>query len=747
MRINTVTVTTSDGFIYSDTKEQSSWKALQDEINLKPDGENATITLSCDIVAETSDGPLVIPEGKVITIDFQNHTINRHLHEHVDKGNVLTNNGTLTLTGTGIVTGGMNAENGGGILNNGTLNLHDVTVMGNTCLQNGGAIYNTGTLNLNGVTIMENTCLKDGGAIYNSGTLELVSGEISRNSAGVHGSGSGGAISAHKGTITMKGGSIIKNIADSNGGGIYLGAVSNSDEKATLNLYGGTITDNTAGKQGGGILHNGILHISGEPVVKNNTGKTGNNIYLRSGKLIHVMGNLLSKCRLGITRENQSEATAKSGESIITQGLSGKGSSSHFFTEKGYLVHAHEDGEACITKACVVTLKAGEGTGRDVIINNAEEENWEMGGGGKFFFEEGRHLFSMPKNPFTAPEGKLFAGWAMKGKLESYAPGDVLDANTYTLTALWKKSSATKPTFKTHSLVLSGLIGINFFMELPEIEGVNYADSYMEFSVSGKDGTVSRDAYDPQERNVTGETYGFTCYVTSIQMADEITATFHFGEGQTVSQTYSVAQYIKDFEAARDSFDDVTAGAVYAVADYGHFMQKILSQANGWQLGIDHAVIPGVSSTLSTEQNIALLQAEVADHAFNWQMDNSKIDDVTFDLTLDSSTTLRVFFTLKEDYDGEFTAYLDNGSENMAVRQPNGRYLVTIPGIPAHLLGHKYMIHGVADGDYFVTLSALTYIDAILSIPEYRQNTEMLDAMYALYQYYRAVMDYRDKFM
>ena len=308
-----------------------------------------------------------------------------------------------------------------------------------------------------------------------------------------------------------------------------------------------------------------------------------------------------------------------------------------------------------------------------------------------------------------------------------------------TVTAVWE----TPPSFKTHSLVLSGLIGLNFFMDLPEAEGVDYTGSYVEFSVSGKAGTVSRDDFDPQHKNETGETYGFTCYVTSVQMADEITATFHYGNGKTISQTYSVAQYVKDFEAVRDRFDAATIKAVEAIADYGHFMQIPLSQANGWTIGTDHAEMPGVSIALATEENISTLKAAVADHAFDWDVAASKVSDITFDLTLDSSTTLRVFFTPEEGFAGEFTAYLGNGTENVAVRQADGRYLVTIPDIPAHLLGQKYLIHGEADGEYYVTLSALTYIDAVLGIPQYQGNTDMLSAMYALYQYYQAVMDYR----
>ena len=207
---------------------------------------------------------------------------------------------------------------------------------------------------------------------------------------------------------------------------------------------------------------------------------------------------------------------------------------------------------------------------------------------------------------------------------------------------VWRKM----PAFTTHSLVLRGLIGINFFLYLPGIDGVNYEDSYMEFRVSGKDGMSSTDAFDPQDRSESGEYYGFTCYVNSIQMADEITATFHYGKEKTITQTYSVAKYVEEFARIQDRFDEATRRVVDAIANYGHFMQPVLADANGWEIGRDHAQMPGSSSTLATQDNVAALKAAVAGHAFDWDANGTMVDEVTFDLTLDSATTLRVFFTL-----------------------------------------------------------------------------------------------------
>ncbi|MBQ1490477.1 MAG: Cna B-type domain-containing protein, partial [Blautia sp.] len=393
-------------------------------------------------------------------------------------------------------------------------------------------------------------------------------------------------------------------------------------------------------------------------------------------------------------------------------------------------VKKHEDGyEFCYSlDKLSITFEAGEGASGTMAPARVDKDA----------------SYTLPENAFTAPEGKSFKEWSVKiGEEEEVAMkvGDTItvSANT-TVTALW---DALTPSFKTHSLILTGLIGINFYMNLPESEGVDYSKSYMEFSVSGKDGETTRDNYDPSDKNASGEYYGFTCYVSSIQMADTITATFHYGEGQSVTQTYSVARYIEDFAGVRDQFDEATIQVVQSMADYGYFMQPVLAAVHGWQIGTDHAEMTPYTASLANEESLSAMLSSVAEHAFDWNVDNSKIAELTFDLTLNSSITLRVFLKPEAGYEGEVTAFLNDSTENVAVKQADGKYVIIIPDISAHMLGQKYLVHGEADGEYYATLSALTYIDAAMQIPSYQGNAAMQNAMLALHNYYQAVMNYR----
>ena len=129
----------------------------------------------------------------------------------------------------------------------------------------------------------------------------------------------------------------------------------------------------------------------------------------------------------------------------------------------------------------------------------------------------------------------------------------------------------TQEAFKAHSLVLSDSIGVKFFMDLSLLEDAERDASHMTFDISGK-GKVSGDPvpFNAEETNVTGEYYSFICHVNAVQMADTITATYHYGDDQTISETFSILQYIETFDRNQSQFDETTVALVKALADYGH---------------------------------------------------------------------------------------------------------------------------------------------------------------------------------
>lgn len=251
----------------------SAWNALKERLY---DGES-TIVLDKNYTAAPGDGALVVPNGRTVTLNLNGHTIDRNRSTAEVNGFVLQNDGTLTITDSGIggtITGGKNTQYGGGINNGGTLTIQGGSITENTSSYFGGGIYNKGRLTINGGTISYNNASYGGGGIYNSeyGTSP---------------------------EISISGGRILNNSAN-NGGGIYHGT-------GTLSISGGTIQGNIATSQGAGIYYDsGTFNLSGNPTVTGNTvSSVANNIYLPNGKKITVNGPLTgTNGSIGITMAN-----------------------------------------------------------------------------------------------------------------------------------------------------------------------------------------------------------------------------------------------------------------------------------------------------------------------------------------------------------------------------------------------------------------------------------------------------------
>jgi hypothetical protein len=169
----------------------------------------------------------------------------------------VTKNGDLTLTGGITITGGKpnpdkdGYSRGGGIYNDGIVDIKNAVITDNHADNGngyGGGIENHKTLTMEGGSITGNTAVL-GGGIHNLGenaTFTLNGGEVgSHNSGAGNGAYNGGGILNEKGTVTLNGGTIESNTADNYGGGI-------NNENGTVNLNGGSITGNTA-NEGGGI--------------------------------------------------------------------------------------------------------------------------------------------------------------------------------------------------------------------------------------------------------------------------------------------------------------------------------------------------------------------------------------------------------------------------------------------------------------------------------------------------------------
>ena len=242
-----------------------------------------------------------------------------------------------------------------------------------------------------------------------------------------------------------------------------------------------------------------------------------------------------------------------------------------------------------------------------------------------------------PSSSYTLKPSVQQNGWRYRCTVFNSWGSAVSDPAVLTVIPL-----PAEPVFKSQSLLLSGQIGLNFFLYLPEIPGVDYSDSYMEFTV-GKSSAVQRANFDPGFTNSAGTRYGFTCYVTTAEAADPIQAVFHYGNGKTVSKEYSVDRYIGYFDDHADQFSEKTIDLIHTLATYCLACQRYLSYVNGWELGTDHMEMEHAYGGIIDTYEIS---AELEDKAFVKKLGSSAVTKATYKLHLDSTTTVDVLLTV-----------------------------------------------------------------------------------------------------
>ena len=159
--------------------------------------------------------------------------------------NIFSSGTGASLSGL-TITGGNTTNNGGGILNNGTLTLTNSTVRDNTSQSRGGGISNSRALTLTNSTVSGNTA-RYGGGIYFTGIVmsKLISSTVRGNSAEIYG---GGIYSF--GLLWLANGVIVGNSSALSGGGICVNG-------GNTTLTNTTVTGNRTVGRGGGIERRG----------------------------------------------------------------------------------------------------------------------------------------------------------------------------------------------------------------------------------------------------------------------------------------------------------------------------------------------------------------------------------------------------------------------------------------------------------------------------------------------------------
>jgi CSLREA domain-containing protein len=227
-----------------------------------------------DNVAGEQGGGIVNRDGGTALVDgstiFNNSVLN-------DGGGGILNEGSLTLTNSNI-SGNTANHDGGGIANTGTLIIDASTVSANSG-QGGGGLANwpDGTATIQNGSVIGgdpsagegNTASDDGGGVINFGTLMVDSSTVSGNSSNY-----GGGLANWGGMVTLTSTTVSGNSASASAGGLF-----NKDGGTTTIENGSVISGNTATWDGGGINNwEGMVTLSNSTVSGNSAGQSGGGI-------------------------------------------------------------------------------------------------------------------------------------------------------------------------------------------------------------------------------------------------------------------------------------------------------------------------------------------------------------------------------------------------------------------------------------------------------------------------------------
>jgi CSLREA domain-containing protein len=258
----------------------------------------AAITLLSALPAIASDTTLNGPGSGLLTIQRSSAGATPEFRIFQISAGKTVSLSSFTLT-NGQVNGG-----GGGIANDGTLSLFDVSVINNHTDDRvgsdpenpGGGIYNHGSLSLTNCTVSGNTTGSSvsslggrGGGIYsnNPNSLTVTNSTISGNHTGNGGAGfqggNGGGIYS-QGTLTLRSSTVSGNQTGSGGVGGGTGGGIHAANTATI--ANSTISGNqtSAGGSGGGVFSTGNVTIASCTISNNTSGQAaGGGIFSNIG--------------------------------------------------------------------------------------------------------------------------------------------------------------------------------------------------------------------------------------------------------------------------------------------------------------------------------------------------------------------------------------------------------------------------------------------------------------------------------
>ena len=284
---------------------------------------------------------------------------------------------------------------------------------------------------------------------------------------------------------------------------------------------------------------------------------------------------------------------------------------------------------------------------------------------------------------------------------------------------------AEAPSILGTTLVLDGQLLMNFYTTIPDafVNG-----SYMEFAVAGTPNQIvetSRATKDSAGR------YIFACKVNVPQMADEVYATLHYGNNQSVTLSRSAEWYLNYIitNASNPAYSKYVTLAK-ALNNYGFYSLPALRAEAG------HKAIAQLYSEPELPDPANLLTILETEKASLTK--SGDVLEMNYSLNLESETVLNLYVTTNSDVTSA-TVDKDTVEISAPTKLQDGRWFVQIKGISATEIGDTYTIHLATSngGTAQLIASVLSYVRSVLRAPLSDTLTQATkDSMAALYVYY-----------
>ena len=320
-------------------------------------------------------------------------------------------------------------------------------------------------------------------------------------------------------------------------------------------------------------------------------------------------------------------------------------------------------------------------------------------------------------------------------------PVDVAADNTFVMPendvhveAVFRELPITAPTFTGRSVLLTGEIGLNFYVTVPE--GFDADGAKIVMTVNGKDTEI---AWSDGQNAGTNQKY-FTCPLNSLEMGDTVTAVFTWGDGGEITSAYSVAEYVEYVTGHPDDYSGNAVALAEAIADYGHYVAPFVEEY-GKTDGLDHN---GIEARNDMSGEIFRVQDAAADYALTKELNESGVT-LSYTLNLEAKTSVYLYIKAEDGVSvyGALVDYEDVTLENVTM-DGEAYKRIRIGNIFAGDLGRAFEVYVVTDhGLANITVSALSYVNTILSSDSFNNNSIAQQAMAAFYRYYEAAAAYK----